>query len=149
MVCGVIEIGALETDDRAAWQELFRGYNAFYGRVWPAERYELAWADFRAAERVHALVARLDGRAVGLTHFLFHPSTTGGDACYLQDLFTAAGVRGRGVGRALIAAVAGVARERGCERVYWHTHEGNATARRLYDAVAENRGFIQYVLPLA
>jgi hypothetical protein len=32
--------------------------------------------------------------------------------------------------------------------VYWHTHEGNATARRLYDAVAENRGFIQYVLPL-
>ncbi|MEU7874472.1 GNAT family N-acetyltransferase [Dactylosporangium sp. NPDC049140] len=143
------DIGAPRDGDRAAWQELFAGYNAFYGREWPPERYEQAWREFRRGERVHALVARLDGRPVGLTHYLFHPSTTSGDACYLQDLFTAAEVRGRGVARALIAAVADVARDRGCERVYWHTHEGNATARRLYDQVAENRGFIVYVRPLA
>nr|BFE60842.1 GNAT family N-acetyltransferase [Dactylosporangium thailandense] len=144
----MIEVGRLGDGDRAAWQELFAGYNAFYGRTWPDERYERAWADFRRGDRVHALVARLDGRAVGLTHFLFHPSTTSGDACYLQDLFTAAEVRGRGAARALIAAVAEVSRERGCERVYWHTREDNATARRLYDRVAEHRGFIQYVMPL-
>jgi len=29
-------------------------------------------------------------------------------------------------------------------RVYWHTHETNHTARRLYDTVAENSGFIVY-----
>ena len=77
-----------------------------------------------------------------------HPSTTSADVCYLQDLFTAPEVRGRGVARALIAAVEEWARVRGCSRVYWHTHETNATARRLYDAVAENRGFIQYVVHL-
>src|SRR4051794_26898221 len=148
MVARVIEIGGLAAGDRAHWQELFAGYNAFYGRVWPDERYERAWAEFRAGERVHALVARIDGRAAGLTHFLFHPSTTSGDVCYLQDLFTADGMRGRGVARALIAAVAAVARRRGCERVYWHTREDNATARRLYDTVAEHRGFMQYVLAL-
>jgi hypothetical protein len=32
--------------------------------------------------------------------------------------------------------------------VYWSTHESNATARRLYDQVAENRGFILYQIPL-
>jgi hypothetical protein len=36
------------------------------------------------------------------------------------------------------------AREAGCPRVYWLTHHTNATARRLYDQVAENSGFIVY-----
>lgn len=50
--------------------------------------------------------------------------------------------------RALIAAVREWAGEQGCDRVYWHTQATNHTARRLYDQVAENRGFIQYVIPL-
>ena len=49
---------------------------------------------------------------------------------------------------ALIAAVTDWAKERNCGRVYWSTHESNATARRLYDEVAENRGFILYLIPL-
>ncbi|MFG1908023.1 GNAT family N-acetyltransferase [Kribbella sp. NPDC048928] len=56
--------------------------------------------------------------------------------------------RGRGVARALIEAVTEWARDRRCGRVYWSTHESNATARRLYDQVAENRGFILYQIPL-
>ena len=51
---------------------------------------------------------------------------------------------GRGVGRALIGAVVGAAKEAGAPRVFWNTHETNAVARRLYDAVAERTGFIQY-----
>jgi hypothetical protein len=48
---------------------------------------------------------------------------------------------GAGTSRALT-------RERGCAWVYWHTHSSNETARRLYDQVAENRGFIQYLIQL-
>ena len=70
------------------------------------------------------------------------------DVCYLQDLFTAPDVRGKGVARALIAAVADWARAHDCCRVYWMTHESNATARRLYDKVAQNRGFIRYQIEL-
>jgi GNAT superfamily N-acetyltransferase len=143
-----IEVGALGAADRAAWGELFRGYHEFYGRTWPADRYDEAWREFGRDDRVHALGARLDGRLVGITHFLVHASTSSPDVCYLQDLFTDPGVRGRGVAGALIAAVEAWARDRGCDRVYWHTKADNATARRLYDRVAENRGFIQYVIPL-
>ncbi|KZB84581.1 GNAT family N-acetyltransferase [Amycolatopsis regifaucium] len=145
----MITIAPLEPEDREAWENLFRAYVAFYERVSPQEVYDRAWREFRSGERMHALVARLDGELVGITHFLIHPSTSAlTDVCYLQDLFTAPRARGKGVARELIAAVADWARSRGCDRVYWHTKETNATARRLYDQVAVNRGFIQYQLPL-
>lgn len=145
----MLTVGALEPQDRADWQELFAGYHAFYAREnWPAENYSEAWRRFREGERIHALAARLDGRLVGIVHFLFHASTSSADFCFLQDLFTAPHVRGRGVARALIAEVEQRARDEGCSRVYWHTQAGNETARRLYDRVAENRGFIQYAIQL-
>ena len=65
-------------------------------------------------------------------------------SCYLQDLFTEEAARGGGVGRALIEAVYERARAAGLKRVYWQTHETNATAMRLYDGVAERSGFVVY-----
>jgi GNAT superfamily N-acetyltransferase len=144
----VISIGRLGSSDRPAWEELFRGYIRFYERVEPPEMYDRAWREFEADTLMHALGARLAGRLVGITHFLIHPSTSGPDVCYLQDLFTAPEARGMGAASALIVAVADWARDRGCARVYWNTHESNSTARRLYDKVAENRGFIRYQIEL-
>ncbi|MGV9309933.1 GNAT family N-acetyltransferase [Nonomuraea sp. NPDC003727] len=146
----MISIGRLQPYDRPAWEALFRAYIDFYQRTEPDETYRRAWEEFEKDTRVHALGARLDGELVGITHYLYHPSTSkpDADACYLQDLFTAPEARGKGVARALIAAVTEEARERGCGRVYWHTQESNSTARRLYDKVAENRGFIAYLIPL-
>ncbi len=140
----MIDIGGLDSADRAEWEDLFRGYIDFYQRTEPQAMYDRAWNEFQADTRMHALGAKLDGRLVGIVHFLVHASTTSADVCYLQDLFTAPDVRGRGVARALIEAVAGWARGQGCDRVYWSTQESNTTARRLYDRVAENRGFILY-----
>ena len=48
------------------------------------------------------------------------------------------------VGRALIEAVYDRARGAGSARVYWQTHETNATARALYDKVAAHYGFLVY-----
>ncbi|MEW2378125.1 GNAT family N-acetyltransferase [Micromonospora sp. NPDC047812] len=144
----MVSVSPLQSDDRPGWEELFCGYNAFYGRTWPADRYDRAWQEFQRGDRVRALGARLDGRLVGIAHFLVHASTTSPDVCYLQDLFTAPEARGRGVARALIRAVEAWASDQGCDRLYWLTREDNRTARRLYDQVAENRGFIQYVVPL-
>ena len=94
---------------------------------------------------MHALVAERDDELIGVAHYLFQRSTwLINSQCYLQDLYVSEAVRGSGVGRALIAAVAAAAKEAGAARVYWNTHETNAVARRLYDAVAVRTGFIQY-----
>jgi GNAT superfamily N-acetyltransferase len=67
-----------------------------------------------------------------------------GPICYLQDLFTDASQRGKGVGKALIEAVYEKARATGSPRVYWHTHETNHTAMKLYNHVANHSGFVVY-----
>jgi GNAT superfamily N-acetyltransferase len=97
-----------------------------------------------------AMVAEADGQLVGLVHYIFHRSTiTIEPTCYLQDLFTAEAARGKGVGRALIEAVYEQARLAGVVQVYWRTHATNATARRLYDQVAEESGSLVYKKRLA
>ena len=144
----MITIDKLTPSDRAIWETLFRAYIEFYQRDEPPEMYERAWREFQMDTRLHAFGARLDGRLIGITHFLVHPNTSGPDVCYLQDLFTDPDARGKGVARALIAAVVDWARDQDCCRVYWTTHVSNITARHLYDKVAENRGFIRYQIEL-
>ena len=137
-------------EDYAEWLPLFEGYNRFYGRfdgtALPEEITRTTWSRFfDAYEPVWAMVAEADGRLVGLAHYMFHRSTiTIEPTCYLQDLFTAEAARGKGVGRALIEAVYTQARLAGVVNVYWRTHASNATARRLYDTVAEDSGFVVY-----
>jgi GNAT superfamily N-acetyltransferase len=140
--------------DYDQWLPLWDGYNAFYDRhgataLDPAITATTWERFFNEGEPVHALVAELGGRLVGLTHYLFHRSTTAiAPICYLQDLFTSEAARGHGVGRALIEGVYARARAAGASRVYWQTHETNATAMRLYDGVAERSGFVVYRKPI-
>ncbi len=68
-----------------------------------------------------------------------------GDVC-LGDLFVAPDVRG--VGSALIAQVRTAATDAGAHKVYWLTQSGNATARRLYDSLATDTGFVHYQMEL-
>jgi GNAT superfamily N-acetyltransferase len=141
-----ITIRPLARTDRTQWEPLWQGYLAFYKTSVPDDVTDLTFARF-FDERVpmHALVAECDGEIVGMVHYIFHGSTwTKGPYCYLQDLFTAEDARGSGVGRKLIEAVYERAKEQGASRVYWLTQEDNATARGLYDKLAERPGFIQY-----
>lgn len=145
----MITVGRLAPSDRAAWERLFRGYNAFYQVEHGQAMYDRAWDEFQRDERMHALGAWLDGSLAGIVHFLVHPRTTGPDVCYLEDLFTDASSRGQGVGRALILAVRDWAAVRDLGRVYWHTRDTNTTARALYDKVATCNGFIMYTMEIA
>jgi GNAT superfamily N-acetyltransferase len=139
-------IRVMERTDRTRWAPLWRGYLHFYRAQVSDEVDHVTFARiFDPLEPVHALVAERGDELIGLAHYLFQRSTwLINPQCYLQDLYVGEGTRGRGVGRALIEAVVGAAMDAGAARVFWNTHETNAVARRLYDAVAERTGFIQY-----
>jgi GNAT superfamily N-acetyltransferase len=145
-----IQVRFVTRADYAEWLPLWEGYNRFYGRsdgtALPDAITQMTWSRFfDAYEPVHAMVAEVDGGLIGLVHYLFHRSTiTIEPTCYLQDLFTVEAARGKGVGRMLIEAVYAQARLAGVAQVYWRTHASNATARRLYDLVAEESGSLVY-----
>ena len=139
-------VRALRPDERRSWEPLWQGYLAFYKAAVAPEVTETTWGRLHdPAEPMSVLGAFIDGTLVGIVHYLFHRSTwTIGNYCYLQDLFTAPEARGQGAGRALIEAVYDRAEVAGASRVYWLTQETNATARALYDTLADRPGFIQY-----
>jgi GNAT superfamily N-acetyltransferase len=145
-VASPLVIRPVVATDFPQWAPLWAGYNTFYERVLPDAVTQTTWKRFfDPAEPVHALVAEENGQLLGLVHYLFHRFTSMvEDNCYLADLFTNQAARGKGVGRKLIEAVYDKAREAGCSRVYWQTHETNAVAQVLYNGVAERSGFIVY-----
>lgn len=143
-------IRPIEQTDFQAWMPLWDGYNAFYGRkdetALATEITQATWQRFfDPVEPVFGLVAESNGQLLGLTHYLYHRSTTRIElTCYLQDLFTDPSARGQGVGRALIQGVYEHAKAADIKRVYWQTHTTNSAGRLLYDKVAEHMGFIVY-----
>jgi GNAT superfamily N-acetyltransferase len=141
-----IDIRRLRSDERAAWEPLWKGYLDFYKTSVPQQTYDATWARLHDPnEPMELLGAYVSGKLLGIVHYIYHRSCwTVGNYCYLQDLFVAEEARGRGLGRALIEAVYREARAAGASRVYWLTHETNSTARALYDTLADRPGFIQY-----
>ena len=141
-------IDRLSPEDRVPWEVLARGYKAFYRTEVSPSVYETTWNRLLQQDGVFGLGARMEGRLVGITHYLFHTTIWARKACYLQDLFIAPEARGKGVARALIEAVARAAREAEAEKYYWLTQEDNSVARALYDKLAKFNGFIRYEFPL-
>lgn len=145
-----LEIRAITAADHAAWLPLWQGYQAFYESVIPDEISAITWQRFlNPDEPMYAALAWLDGEAVGLVHWIFHRSCwNSSDYCYLQDLYAANSVRGKGVGRALIEHVYTQAKAEGASQVYWQTQESNTTAQQLYERIASRTEFILYEHPL-
>ncbi len=146
MSADAVTIRPLEPGDRAQWAPLWKGYQTFYKVDLPSTTDDATFARLLdPAEPMFCVVAAEGETLLGIVHFIFHRSTwTTGDYCYLQDLFTSEAARGKGVGRALIAAVVERAKAHGASRVHWLTHETNKQAMTLYDQVAERPGFVQY-----
>ena len=146
----MLTVRPMRADDHAAWLPLWQAYLAFYETSLSDELTALAWQRLNDPNfNLHGFVAEIDGVAVGITHYLYHHATWSlGEYCYLEDLFVAPSTRGKGVGRGLINAVKNAATARKASKVYWVTHQHNAVARKLYDAVAIDNGFVQYQIKL-
>ena len=142
-----ITIRPLSEDDQIQWRRLWTAYLDFYETSVTEEVSRTAFSRLLSSEpgEFQGLIAEIDGKPVGLAHFLFHRFLWSvEDTCYLMDLFADPSVRGQGVGRALIEAVHEAARTAGIPGIYWMTQEFNYKGRMLYDQVAERTPFIVY-----
>lgn len=143
-----LEIAPLADTDRASWEALARAFRQFYRLPTSDADFDAAWQRIRAGTGVHALGAKLDGQLVGIAHYVLPSTTWAASVCYLQDLFTIPEARGKGVGRALIHAVADEARRQGARRYCWMAPEDDTLSRTLYNKVARKSGFVRYDFPL-
>ncbi len=144
---GKTTIRPLRRDDDPEWRRMWRAYLAFYETELPDEIYDAYFERLLGNDRqdFNGLIAEVDGRAVGLVHYLFHRhGWKVENTCYLQDLYADPDVRGQGVGRALIEAVYAAADSKGAPSVYWLTQDFNAEARKLYDRIGVLTPFIKY-----
>jgi|SRR5579883_2096021 len=82
------------------------------------------------------LLAQDGGRVVGFALFFHNYSTfLGKPGIYLEDLFVEPEFRGRGHGKALFAALARLAGERGCGRLEWAVLDWNDPAIGFYKSL--------------
>ena len=143
-------IRPLITADEPQWRRLWHDYLEFYQTSLPEEVYTSSFTRLLGddPQDFNGLVAELDGRLVGLTHYLFHRHGWKiENTCYLQDLYADPDVRGKGIGRALIEGVYAAADAAGAPAVYWLTQDFNTRARKLYDRIAVQTPFIKYQRP--
>ncbi len=136
--------------DEADWRALWRQYLDFYEVVLAPEVTVATWARLMDAESpVKARLAFDGGKMVGFAIHLHHPSTwVIGEDCYLEDLFLAPEARGKKIGKRLLDDLIALARAKGWQRLYWHTDEENAVARRLYDRFVKSDGHVRYRMTL-
>lgn len=91
---------------------------------------------FGPAPAVFAEVVELGGSVVGMAvWFLTYSTWTGTHGIWLEDLYVQPHARGRGLGRALLGALAGICGERGYARLEWTVLDWNAPALAFYRSV--------------
>jgi GNAT superfamily N-acetyltransferase len=145
-----VDIRPLTSADEAERRRLWTDYLTFYEASVEDAVYSSTFARLLGDDPADfsCLIAWVEDRPVGLTHYLFHRHAWRiENVCYLQDLYADPDVRGHGLGRALIEAVYAAADAAGSPSVYWLTQDFNTTARQLYDRVATLTPFIKYQRP--
>lgn len=145
-----ITVRQIKETDKSSWLELFHSYLKFYD-AYPSEMdTDLLWDRLTNPDpQIQGLVAESNGIVVGIAHLHYQLSTWSDTFyCYLEDLYVAEGERGNGIATALIGKVEELAIKQGCSELYWITKESNATARKLYDKIANLSDFVRYVKKL-
>jgi ribosomal protein S18 acetylase RimI-like enzyme len=137
--------------DEARWRELWKDYLTFYGTDIAAAVTDTTWRRLQdpGEAAMFSLVAESGGKVVGFVNCVLHLNTwTEKQICYLEDLFVDAAARNQGAGRALVEAVRERGRADGWHRIYWRTQNDNATARALYDTLADGTDWVTYEISL-
>jgi GNAT superfamily N-acetyltransferase len=147
-----VQVAPIATEQLEALLPMIAAYQGFYGADdIRTERNRSFFRRFIAPSKEGMLLgAWREGELVGYACLYWHFSSTRAvETVLMNDLYVEETARGQGVGRTLIEASAGVARERGAHHLEWSTRPDNVTAQRLYDSTgAERTTWIEYELDL-
>ena len=91
---------------------------------------------FGKSPKAEVVLAYYGGQAVGFALFFHNFSTfVGRPGLYLEDLFVRESMRGKGIGKALLIHLAGIAVDRNCGRFEWAVLDWNAPAIEFYKSL--------------
>lgn len=96
---------------------------------------DLARDGFGESPKFRALIAEWSSRPAGYALFFEYYSTWAGRALFLEDLFVRDAFRRRGVGTALLSAVARIALQEKCYGIHWEVLDWNEKAINLYKSM--------------
>jgi len=86
--------------------------------------------------RFAALIAEYDGAPAGFAvYFRSYSTWLGHYGIWLEDLYVTPTMRGRGIGKALLARLARIAVEEGCPRFEWDVLNWNEPAIAVYRGI--------------
>ena len=146
-----VAVRLLITDDKSKWHEMWSDYLAFYKQSLGPEITNETWRRFFDDTcTMYCSIAEDDrGQTLGFAIYVTHPGSWGiGDVCYLEDLYVTPEARCKGVARKLIEQLIALGKQNNWYRVYWHTDDGNHTARALYDKIGTLSDRVKYDVPL-
>jgi GNAT superfamily N-acetyltransferase len=94
---------------------------------------ESIFGEHKVAE---VILGEIDGEAVGFALFFHNYSTfLGRQGIYIEDLFVKPHMRGLGIGKAMFAYIALIAKKRGCGRLDWWVLDWNEPAIKFYKSL--------------
>jgi GNAT superfamily N-acetyltransferase len=99
------------------------------------EEADLARDGFGPDPRFRALIAEWDRQPAGYALFFDYYSTWVGRGLFLEDIFVREQFRGKGMGKALLSAVARIAVRENCYGVQWEVLDWNEKAIALYKSL--------------
>jgi GNAT superfamily N-acetyltransferase len=131
----MLSVRPVTIDDVALLRTLVRELAEFEHELDHCVIAALARDGFGANPKFRALIAEWEGKTAGYAVFYNYYSTWAGPGLYLEDVFVRLPFRGKGIGTALIAAVAQIALQENCCGMRWEVLDWNQKAIDLYKAL--------------
>ena len=141
-------IRKLELKDKENWTKLYNDYADFYKVPMNTGILDTLWGWIHDDNHiVNGICFELESKIVGIAHFRTMPRPiTGEYVGFLDDLFVKPEFRGQKIAQKLISHLKSLSKANNWNGIRWITHSSNEKAKKLYDKIANNKGFELYEL---
>lgn len=131
-----VRVRAATPDDAPAIARLIRQFSNEDGYDSPITAAEVETLAFGPRPRFGVLIADQAGEPVGyVLHYPSFDTDHAAKGLYLQDVYVIPAARGRGIGRAMMAAAARLCVAEGGQYLFWNALERNADGRAFYHRI--------------